>query len=691
MVTFCVVRISIVRIRGIRLHQSPNVSFLLECIQRFGKNLNCLSFAEGELLFPCNKPIYLPRHRKHMRETSFIEQNKQKWGEFEQKFEKESDPEKVSNLFIQVTDDLSYARTYYPNRSVKIYLNNLSQKVFQTIYKNKVRRRRKFQTFWTDELPQKMYDSRWQLLFTFTLFMIAFFIGIFSSMHDPEFARFILGDSYVRMTEENIASGDPMKVYKEMNEFDMFFAITFNNLRVSFLTMIFGIFFGLGTAYFILYNGIMVGVFQYFFIERGLFAESFLTIWVHGALEISAIVIAGTAGITLGRGLLFPGTYTRAQSFRIHGLRAVQIFLGIAPIIVLAGINESFLTRYTETPDIVRALLIILEFGFMLFYFVIYPARKAKKGFAVSRKSDEIPADKIPSINLRKIKTNGEIFADGFSALRLYSGPIMQVVIATTFVYVGIYFWQIMSFTEVFHQIQILRAAAIVESVRDVFMLLNYQEAPTALAGYKLLVLNVISLTIISSLAIYVLQLIKQKNQPFLFSGFGKFLLTKGWFVLLICFGLHSMLLINTTIIRWLFFAALPMVFMLFADISSKGKLSGGIFRKANYYFKQFLNVNLLYMPLLVLSIMMACIAHSLICYFNVELIKWNIPFDPLIYEAIQDISITFILMGVIFLQITMVAINIGLMYFSVKEIEDAEDLQTRVQELAHSKSMVKG
>ena len=175
MVTFCVVRISIVRIRGIRLHQSPNVSFLLECIQRFGKNLNCLSFAEGELLFPCNKPIYLPRYRKHMRETSFIEQNKQKWGEFEQKFEKESDPEKVSNLFIQVTDDLSYARTYYPNRSVKIYLNNLSQKVFQTIYKNKVRRRRKFQTFWTDELPQKMHDSRWQLLFTFTLFMIAFF------------------------------------------------------------------------------------------------------------------------------------------------------------------------------------------------------------------------------------------------------------------------------------------------------------------------------------------------------------------------------------------------------------------------------------------------------------------------------------------------------------------------------------
>ena len=65
-----------------------------------------------------------------MRETHFIEQNKEKWNEFEQRFVDESDPEKVSNLFIQITDDLSYSRTYYPNRSVKIYLNNLAQKVF---------------------------------------------------------------------------------------------------------------------------------------------------------------------------------------------------------------------------------------------------------------------------------------------------------------------------------------------------------------------------------------------------------------------------------------------------------------------------------------------------------------------------------------------------------------------------------
>ena len=72
-----------------------------------------------------------------MRERKFIEQNKQKWREFERTLESNrKDPDKLSNLFVQITDDLSYSRTFYPNRSVRVYLNNLAQKVFYSIYKN---------------------------------------------------------------------------------------------------------------------------------------------------------------------------------------------------------------------------------------------------------------------------------------------------------------------------------------------------------------------------------------------------------------------------------------------------------------------------------------------------------------------------------------------------------------------------
>ena len=56
-----------------------------------------------------------------MRETKFIEQNREKWAEFEELLrENNRDPEQLNQLFIQITDDLSYARTFYPNRSVRM-------------------------------------------------------------------------------------------------------------------------------------------------------------------------------------------------------------------------------------------------------------------------------------------------------------------------------------------------------------------------------------------------------------------------------------------------------------------------------------------------------------------------------------------------------------------------------------------
>jgi len=78
-----------------------------------------------------------------------------------------------------------------------------------------------------------------------------------------------------------------------------------------------GAIYAIGTVFILIKNGIMVGAFQFFFYEQGVFLESFLTIWIHGTLEISAIVIAAAAGLTMGKGLVFPGTLTRMQAFQM--------------------------------------------------------------------------------------------------------------------------------------------------------------------------------------------------------------------------------------------------------------------------------------------------------------------------------------------------------------------------------------
>jgi uncharacterized membrane protein SpoIIM required for sporulation len=367
------------------------------------------------------------RYTCTVKETKFIEQNEEKWSEFEQMLrENRRDPDKLNDLFIQITDDLSYARTFYPNRSVRVFLNTLAQRIFHNIYKGKRFPVERLRSFWTDELPKVMWDTRRALLLSFFIFALAFGIGVLSSIIYPDFARVILGDDYVEMTLTNIENGDPMAVYKQSAPLGMAAGIAANNLFVAFRTAILGVVASIGTLLIMLYNGIMVGAFQYFFIEKGVFWQSFLTIWIHGTLEIGAIIIAGAAGLVAGSGLLFPGTYRRMQAFQISMRQGLIIFFGIVPIIILAAIFEGFLTRYTQTPDWIRGMFIATSLFFMLWYFVWLPWYKARTtGFPKAELASELPPDKAEPIDFQKIKSSGEILADAFSMVRRYARPFL--------------------------------------------------------------------------------------------------------------------------------------------------------------------------------------------------------------------------------------------------------------------------
>lgn len=374
-----------------------------------------------------------------MRETKFIEQNREKWAEFEEMLRhNHRDPEKLNDLYIQIMDDLSYARTFYPNRSVRMYLNGMAQKIFHNVYRGKRFPAERFRLFWTDELPRLMWESRQALLLAFCIFTLACVIGVVSSRINPEFARVILGDGYVDMTLRNIESGDPMAVYKESRPLGMSVGIAANNLFVALRTAIFGVLASVGTVFILMYNGIMLGAFQYFFIEKGLFWESFLTIWIHGTLEISAIIIAGAAGLVAGSGLLFPGTYTRYQAFQLSMRRGLKIFIGLIPMFLLAAFFEGFLTRYTETPAPVRLLFILSSLAFVLGYFVIFPWYKSRRGFSPAIPEKELPPIREQGIEFTTVKNAGEFFSDAFTLLRRQPRMTGLVLLATSAVFLGL-------------------------------------------------------------------------------------------------------------------------------------------------------------------------------------------------------------------------------------------------------------
>ena len=316
-----------------------------------------------------------------MREVTFLKKNAEKWKEVEGflKLKGSVNPDKLADLFIELTDDLSYSRTFYPASKTTQYLNSLTAKVHQSIYKSKKERKERFIRFWKYEAPLLFYKHRMKIIISFSIFILAMSIGVVSSAGDSGFVRLIMGDSYVNMTLENIDKGDPMAVYKQMNGVDMFLGITFNNIRVSFLAFMFGILLSFGTGWILMTNGIMLGAFQYFFHIHDLLFESILVIWIHGTLEISAIIIAGAAGLVLGNSILFPGTYSRKQSFMIGAKEGLKIVISLIPIFITAGFLESFVTRYTGMPEVMSLTIILGSLSFVIWYFVIYPMKVYNK------------------------------------------------------------------------------------------------------------------------------------------------------------------------------------------------------------------------------------------------------------------------------------------------------------------------
>jgi hypothetical protein len=86
-------------------------------------------------------------------------------------------------------------------------------------------------------------------------------------------------------------------------------------------------------------------------------------------------VVAGAAGIAMGNGWLFPGTYGRLRSFREGAKRGLKIVVGTVPLFCMAGFIESFITRHTEWPDGLRLNIILLSAAFIIYYFIILPYR----------------------------------------------------------------------------------------------------------------------------------------------------------------------------------------------------------------------------------------------------------------------------------------------------------------------------
>jgi uncharacterized membrane protein SpoIIM required for sporulation len=309
-----------------------------------------------------------------MREITFAKKNHDRWQTTEQllKDSKTTSPDTLARLYVELTDDLAYAQTFYPGSKTTNYLNQLTSSAHQKLYKVEKKNRGWVINFFKSTYPNLIYAYRKELAYAFIVFVISVVIGLLSAKSNPDFVRLILGQNYIEETKNNIVNGDPMGIYGSHSQWDMFFMITWNNIRVSFIAFALGITAGIGTFFVLFRNGVMLGAFSYFFVERDLTIESMSAIWMHGTIEIFSIVVAGGAGFVIARGMLFPGTYPRVHSFVKAGREGAKIIGGLIPFFIMAGFIESFFTRHYQNHFLSTAVITI-SILLIVTYYIVYP------------------------------------------------------------------------------------------------------------------------------------------------------------------------------------------------------------------------------------------------------------------------------------------------------------------------------
>lgn len=312
-----------------------------------------------------------------MREALFIKKNKERWENISQ--HPSTNPDEMAFEFTQLVDDLGYAKTFYPHSKITKFLNTEASKRYLSIYRNRREDRNRLALFFKYDVPLAIVKHHLVLLCCFILFMLFFCVGLFSAIKDGHFVREILGDGYVNMTEENIAKGNPFDVYQSANSFIMWLKIMINNIGVSFTYFLEGLL----PFFLVLKNlvteGLRLGAFEYMFYTKGYGGLFVLTVMIHGTLELSALIIAATAGVVLGKSWLFPGTIKRLDALKQGAKEGAKIIIALVPVFITAAFFESYVTRHYRMPAWISILILTSSLTFIVGYFVIYPIRLSRR------------------------------------------------------------------------------------------------------------------------------------------------------------------------------------------------------------------------------------------------------------------------------------------------------------------------
>jgi uncharacterized membrane protein SpoIIM required for sporulation len=214
-----------------------------------------------------------------------------------------------------------------------------------------------------------------------TIFLVAAALGAIAVLFNEEAAGIIISPTLIdyihrhEMWTEHFFSVIPSSVASTR--------IFTNNISVAFSAFALGLTFGVGTFCVIVVNGLMLGCILMLCARYSMLGPLLEFITAHGVVEISTILIAGGAGLMVGTALLSPGDHTRRDALAVRGADAVKLVLGVAPILVVIGLVEGFISPQPAIPAGLKMAL-GLFLGALLYLHLFLSGRKSSTTNRVS-------------------------------------------------------------------------------------------------------------------------------------------------------------------------------------------------------------------------------------------------------------------------------------------------------------------
>ena len=282
----------------------------------------------------------------------FIDQRKNSWQRLEELLSRldhaslrrlrRAEVRELGRIYRRTASDLAIARAESRDPRLINYLNSLVIRAHGRIYRAEAHAGRKMRLFFTQEFPRTFRRTWRYTALAFTVFFVFSLIGFLGTRYDPEFSE-IVG---VPPAFRELKIETKTHWWEDINESNQEEATSIftHNIQVTIYTFAFGALFGVGTLYLLAYNGAVIAAIVALTYKAG-FGNDLVTFMIgHGVVELSCVFMAGGAGLLIGSALIVPGDLSRADALKTRGMEAVRLMMGVAVLLVLAGIIEGFIS-----------------------------------------------------------------------------------------------------------------------------------------------------------------------------------------------------------------------------------------------------------------------------------------------------------------------------------------------------------